>query len=200
MACGRDKPVNLVSAARQGPSGSRAGLRNFAPAGILSRAESFTRQLQAELAEAARCQAIATAHIPKCHHHGTTQEPKRKTALARSSRVEGRSVSRAIWKLGSVFNIAGLCQNLLGRSLDHCPACPLPRHDREKHCALFEVAPQCRREDFSALSHHPMRAVPSSPTQSCFFSRRSGVEHGRGDSRPMSRGLWPTCNPVGHAR
>ena len=80
---------------------------------LLSRAESFTRQLQAELAEAARCQAIATAHIPKCHHHGTTQEPKRKTALARSSRVEGRSVSRAIWKLGSVFNIAGLCQNLL---------------------------------------------------------------------------------------
>jgi len=36
---------------------------------------------------------------------------KRKTALAQ---VEGRSVSRAIWRqLGNLYNITGLCQNLL---------------------------------------------------------------------------------------
>jgi hypothetical protein len=46
--------------------------------------------------------------------------PNPKTALAHSSRVEGRSVSRAIWKLGSVFNITGLCRIYNGRSLGHC--------------------------------------------------------------------------------
>ena len=45
--------------------------------------------------------------------HARISLSKRKTALAHSSRVEGRSVSRAIWRqLGNVYIIAGLCQNL----------------------------------------------------------------------------------------
>ena len=50
---------------------------------------------------------LSVTHKPTFPHH------LRKTALAHSSRVESRSVSRAIWgQLGNVYNIAGLCQNL----------------------------------------------------------------------------------------
>lgn len=56
MASGRDKPVTWYR--------RRAKARQVAAlAATLTRVEAFTRQLQAELAEAARCHAIAEGII-----------------------------------------------------------------------------------------------------------------------------------------
>jgi hypothetical protein len=60
------------------------------------------------------CAAFFTPSPSFLHNSiGGISLSKRKTTLAHSSRVEGRSVSRAIWRqLGNLYNITGLCQNL----------------------------------------------------------------------------------------
>ena len=63
MAGGRDKPVNLVSAEGQGARAGRGAAETTRRREVLTRAEAFTRQLQAELAEAARCHAVAAGII-----------------------------------------------------------------------------------------------------------------------------------------
>jgi len=64
VASGRREPVNMVQAAEKGCGNRRlSGGSNAFSFESVARAIAFTLQLQAELAEAARCNAIAAAII-----------------------------------------------------------------------------------------------------------------------------------------